>query len=641
MCGICGVAGEGARRDLVEAMNSSLAHRGPDGSGFYADDGVVLGHRRLSIIDLFTGDQPMSNEDGSIWAVYNGETYNFRELRHQLEEQGHHFRTVSDTEVLVHLYEQHGDGFLARLDGIFAFALWDSRRRRLLLGRDAFGVKPLHYQFDGRTLRFASEIKAILQDPAVPRQVDFQAMHYFLNLRYIPGERTLFDGIRRLLPGHYLVFERGAVSTHRYFELQPEHGPRRSEGEYVDGIRHYLREAVRKQLISDVPLGVYLSGGLDSSSIVAFMSELTGEPVKTFCLGFNEPTDELGDARIVADHFHTEHHEMALDPDPLQRYPEVIWHCEEPKENILQGYLLAQFARQHVKVVHGGLGGDELFAGYTNNQFIYPSQPFHRLVPPAVSRGVLQPLSRLAFRLQNATGTLRFDEYRRGLQMLLALGDPERYYLILRNTWDYDSGAFANLYGPAWHGKSPAPTHTELDAYFAPNGRGVLDQVLWAELHTKMVDDFLMNEDRTSMAHGLEVRVPFLDPDLVRFALGIPADLKIRGNETKYIFRKAMTGLLPEHALRKKKWGFSFNPYHQFQKDLRGVAQSILTRRRVEERGWFNYAYLQRIIDHPPHPRLRWHYFFLWLAVGMEIWARMFLDGDVRQPQVSLEAHRG
>ena len=644
MCGICGIAGPAADRNIVERMNASLAHRGPDGDTFYEDTGgpgagVVLGHRRLSIIDLVTGDQPMPNEDETVWAIFNGEIYNFPDLRRELEIQGHRFRSHSDTEVLVHLYEQHGEAFLPKLDGIFAFALWDTRRRRLLLARDYFGVKPLHYHFDGRTLRFGSEVKAILQDPAVCRNVDFQALHYFLNLRFIPGERTLFAGIRRLPPAHYLIYENGGMRLQRYFELQPESGPRRDEGYYVDGIRHHLRAAVRKQLISDVPLGVYLSGGLDSSSIVAFMSQLVDRPVKTFCLGFNEPTDELADARVIAEHFKTEHHETTLDADPLRRYPEVIWHAEEPKENILQGYLLAQFARQHVTVVHGGLGGDELFAGYDNNRYIYPTQPLHRLVPALVAQRIFQPLSRLAFAAQNATGMLHLDEYRRGLQMLLALGDPERYYLILRNTWDYDDGAAANLYGPAWRDRALAPTRSQFDTYFAANGRSVLDRVLWAEFHTKMVDDFLMNEDRTAMAHGLEVRVPFLDRDLVRFALGIPADLKIKGNQTKYIFRTAMTGVLPEHALRKKKWGFSFNPYYQFQKDLKPVAERVLTRRRVEQRGWFNYAYLRRILDHAPHPRLRWHYFILWLALGLEIWAQMFLDGDLRAPAFGIERY--
>ena len=639
MCGICGIAGPDAERVIVQRMCNSLAHRGPDGEGIYEDTGVVLGHRRLSIIDLVTGDQPMTNEDGTIWVVYNGEIYNFLDLRRDLEQRGHRFRSQSDTEVLVHGYEEYGLDFLARLDGIFAFGLWDSRHRRLLLVRDYFGVKPLYYHFDGQTLRFASEMKAILMDQALERRVDFQALHYFLNLRFIPGERTLFEGIRRLPPAHYLLFESGTMRLGRYFELPHATAPQRDEQYYVEGIRHYLREAVRKQLISDVPLGVYLSGGLDSSAIVACMSELGHTPVQTFALGFNEPTDELADAQIIATHFATDHHALALDADPLRYYPEVIWHAEEPKENILQGYLLAQFARQHVKVVLGGLGGDELFAGYLNNQYIAPSQPLHRLVPDVLMRRLCQPLSRLAFTAQQATGMLQLDEYRRGLQMLLALGDSARYYLILRNTWDYDRGAFANLYGPAWREQRFDLTHTQFDAYFTPDGHSMLEQVLWAEFHTKLVDDFLMNEDRTSMAHGLEVRVPFLDRDLVRFAFSIPWHLKIKRQQTKYIFRKAMAGLLPDHTLRKQKWGFSFNPYYQFQKDLKRVAERVLTRQRVEARGWFNYAYLRRILGHPPSPRLRWHYFLLWLVVGLEIWGQMFLEGDVRRPTLELEAY--
>ncbi|MCB9098306.1 MAG: asparagine synthase (glutamine-hydrolyzing) [Anaerolineales bacterium] len=639
MCGIAGIAGPKATLELAQAMVRSVAHRGPDGAGVHQDGQTFIGQTRLSIIDLVTGDQPMPNEDQTIWVVFNGEIYNFPDLRRDLEAKGHNFRSTSDTEVLLHGYEEYGLDLLPKLDGIFAFAIWDAARQRLLLVRDYFGVKPLHYHFDGQTLRFGSEIKAILQDNSVPRQINFQGLHYFLNLRYIPGEQTLLAGIKRLPAAHYMLFENGRVHIDRYYTLKVEKHSQQDEAYFIEGIRHYLSQAVRKQLISDVPLGVYLSGGLDSSAIVAFMSELIDEPVKTFSLGFNEPTDELDDAQVVATHFSTCHQSLTLAADPLQRYPEVIWHAEEPKENILQGYLLAQFARQHVKVVHGGLGGDELFAGYAINRFVYPTQTLHHFVPNKVAKSALQPLSRLAFVMQNKSGLLQLDEYRRGAQMLLSLGDPEQYYLILRNTWDYDQGAFANLYGPALNGQQLDLTHTQFDAYFKPNGRGVLDQVLWAEFHTKMVDDFLMNEDRTSMAHGLEVRVPFLDRDLVRFALGIPVELKIKNNQTKYIFRKAMAGILPEHAVQKKKWGFTFNPYYQFQKDLKTVAERVLTRRRVEARGWFNYDYLRRILDHPPHPRLRWHYFMLWLGLGLEIWAQMFLESAGEAPLFDLEAY--
>jgi len=644
MCAIAGIAGSGACREIAEKMVLSLAHRGPDGSGIEQtghkgqNGQVFLCHARLSIIDLVTGEQPMTCEDQSVWVVFNGEIYNFRELRAELEALGFRFRTTSDTEVLIHGYRAWGTDLFAKLDGMFAFALWDSPKKRLILVRDLFGIKPLHYLFDGKTLRFASEIKAILQDPSVLRDVDFQALHWFLNLRYIPGERTLFKDVRRLLPGHFLVFSEGNIRIEQFAKLCAKEEPRKKEDYYIEGIRHHLSEAVRKQMVSDVPIGVYLSGGLDSSAITAMMSRFTDEPIRTFSLGFSEPTDELSDARIVADYFQTDHHETTLDPEPLKRYPEVIWAAEEPKENILQGFLLARFVRRHVKVVHGGLGGDELFAGYLNNKFIYPTNHIQPLVPKLLRKMLLEPAGNLLFRMQNASGRLRWDEYRRGLQMLLAMGDPCRYYLILRNVWDYDKGASGNIYGPAWEGFSPVQTSCEFNKYFE-GSKSPLDKALWAELHTKLVDDFLMNEDRTSMASGLEVRVPFLDRDLVEFSMSIPVDLKIKRNETKYIFRKAMEGLLPDHALRKKKWGFSFNPYYQFQKDLKTVAERILTRERVNERGWFNYDYLKKIMNHPPHPRLRWHYFYLWLALGFEIWARMFLEGDAAKPDFNLEAY--
>ena len=640
MCGIAGVVGPGASGALVERMTAALAHRGPDGQAHHVDGEVCLGHRRLAVIDLVTGDQPMSNEDGTLWVVFNGEIYNHLDLRRELEADGHAFRTRSDTEVLVHGYESWGADLFARLNGIFAFALWDGRARRLILARDFCGVKPLHYYFSQGRLRFASEVKALLQDPTVPRRVDFQALHYFMNLRYIPGVRTLFQDIVRLAPGHFLTFDpdRGSVHTTPYIRQEFGEEPRKSEAHYIEGLRHHLERAVARQLMSDVPLGVYLSGGLDSSSLVAYAGRHLSEPVKTFSLGFNEPTDELEDARVVADRFGTDHHEISLSPDPLAAYPETIWHVEEPKENILQGFLLARFARQRVKVALGGLGGDELFAGYLNNRFIHPSEPFHPLVPPALTRLLFQPLRRLAFRLQNALGRPSWDEYRRGAQMLLSVGDPAMYYLILRNTWDDDPGAFRNLYGSAWKGQNIQPVRDYFDPFFTSR-RGMLRQALITEFKTKMIEDFLMNEDRTSMAHGLEVRVPFLDRDLVRFAFSIPTDLLVKGNQTKYIFFKAMEGVLPPRTLAKKKWGFSFNPYYQFQKDLKTAAERVLTRSRVEDRGWFNYAYLRRIMDHRPHPRLRWHYFFLWLALGLEIWATMFLDNAPASPDLTLESY--
>ncbi|MBE0582954.1 MAG: asparagine synthase (glutamine-hydrolyzing) [Desulfofustis sp.] len=637
MCGIAGIAGPDASPSKVSAMVEMQAHRGPDASGLYDAGFAVIGQNRLSIIDLVTGDQPMCNEDGSVWLAFNGEIYNYREMRVELESAGHRFKSSSDTEVLVHGYEEWGKELFLKLDGIFAFSIVDVRRKRIMLVRDNFGIKPLHYHFDGKNLLFSSEIKGLLATGMVAREVDPQGLHLFMNLRYIPGQTTLFRNVHRLTPGHWLLFEDGRLSIGCYYETRYEPDYRRPESWFVEGIRERLRSAVLKQMISDVPIGVYLSGGLDSSSIVAFMSEAAEEPVRTYSLGFGEPTDELIDARVVAEHFRTNHYQRILDLKPLRDYPSVIWHVEEPKENILQSFLLARFARQHVKVCHGGLGGDELFAGYTIHRFVYPFQRLHALVPTSFTRALLAKVSRLAFILENGVGRLSWDEYRRGFQMLMSIGDPRRFYLILRNVWDHDPGQHANVYGTWMLDQAREPVEKCFKPYFV--GRGAIDDVLWGEFHTKMMDDFLLNEDRTSMAHGLEVRVPFLDRELVRFAWTIPGRMKMQGNETKHLFRKAMAGLLPEHTLVKKKWGFTFDPYYQFQKDLRSTASRILTQKRVNDRGWFNYSYLDRIMKHPPHRKLRWHYFFLWLATGLEIWARMYLDGDNAQPLLDLESH--
>ncbi len=637
MCGITGFSGP-ANPELLQAMTDSLVHRGPDAAGYHVSDGANLGNRRLRIIDLAGGDQPIANEDESVWIVYNGELYNDPELRQMLEAKGHVYRTRADTETLLHLYEEYGPIFPQYLNGIFTFALWDSRQRRLVLGRDYFGIKPLHYTVVDGELVFGSEVKAILRYPGAPRALNPQALHLFLNLRYIPGTETLFAGIQRLPAGHVLVWQDGAAQVIHYWNPVYEVDHQHDEAYFVEGIRHHLREAVRRQLVSDVPLGVYLSGGMDSSSVVAYASQLLNEPVDTFSLGFNEPTDELDDAAMVADHFGTNHHALSVQPEPLQMFPEVIWHAEEPKENILQGYLLARHARRHVTVALSGLGGDELFAGYQIHRFTTIGQRLHRLVPGAAQRGLLAPLSRALFAAQNRSGMLGLDLYRRGLQLGLASGDQARFYLILRNAWDADRGQWANIYGPRLRDEVLTTTQAMFAPYF--NGRGTyLEQALNAEFHTKMVEDFLNNEDRVSMGNSLEVRVPFLDRDLVQFAFSIPGHLKYRRGEGKYIFKQAMRGILPEPTLGKAKWGFTFSSYHQFKKDLRATAARILTRERVAEQGLFNYDYLRRIIEHPPNPRMYWHYFFLWNVLGFTIWHQMFLEGDVTAPVFALEAY--
>lgn len=638
MCGITGFSGP-PNPELLRTMTDMLIHRGPDADGYFTNDGANLGNRRLRIIDLSGGDQPIANEDETIWVIYNGEIYNYADLHRQLLNRGHTFRTQTDTELLVHLYEEYGPCFAEHLNGIYAFAIWDTCQQEILLGRDPFGVKPLHYTVVDGQLVFGSEIKAMLCYPGMPRSLNRQALHWFLNLRYVPPELTLFENIHRLPTGHVLRWRQGKYQLERFWNVKYTVDSVHDESYFVDGLRHHLRQAVGRQLVSDVPIGFYLSGGLDSTSIVALAADLSDHQLKTFSLGFDEPTDELNDAALIAKRFKTEHHSLTLQPEPLQMYPEVIWHAEEPKENILQGFLLARHARQHVTVALSGLGGDELFAGYQIQRYIRYGQMLHSLVPNGLQRKLFAPLRQRIYRLQQATGRLDWDHWRRAIQLLLTSGDAAAYYSMLRNAWDGDQDHWKTVYGPRMLEKHLEPVRERFTEYFLNHEKTYLEQALDAEFETKMVEDFLNNEDRVSMGNSLEVRVPFLDRDLVEFSFSIPGHRKWRHGEGKSIFRQAMRGIVPDATLKKRKWGFTFNSYHQFGKDLRQTAERILTRDRVEQQGLFNYDYLQTILQHPPSSRMYWHYFFLWNVVGLAIWEQMFLEGKFGSPDFDLEAY--
>lgn len=632
MCGICGVFDKDANSlPVVEKMLDLLEHRGPDDATSFIFEDYCFGHRRLSIVDLETGRQPIFNEDGTIGVIFNGEIYNHLELRAELIGIGHVFRTESDTEVLVHAYESYGTDFFQRLNGIFAFALLDQRKRELFLVRDHFGIKPLHYFFEEGRLIFASEQKAILVHPAVPRQLNLSSLHSHLNLRYTQRKETLFKGIHRLSPAHYLHFNGTTIQEKRYWSLDPHPDPRMKETDAMVRLNELLKKAVERQLMSDVPLGVYLSGGMDSSAIVQKMSELGVNPIRTFTLGFNEPTDEFPDAEQIANYFKTNHSTLSLSLNPMQQYPRVIWHAEEPKINLLQGFNMSAFVRPHVKVVLGGLGGDELFAGYDIHRFIHPFNNVHRYVPKAL-RKMLQWKADTIYKLQARPGFIRFDEYRRAVQLLMAIADVERFYLISRNTWDFDTGAYKKIYHPDIQAKmrtNVRQTRDDFDEYFNSYASSkALDQVLYSEFHTKMVNDYLLVEDRMSMANSVEERVPFLDLDLVKFGFSIPVHLKIKNQQTKYLFRKAMQPYLPQRIIKKKKWGFTINPYLQFQKDLKDTAIRVLSPQRLESMGIFNLEYLQDILNHPAHPKLRWHYNYLWVVTGYAILHKMFIETD-------------
>lgn len=632
MCGIVGIYENGVdHKKLMERMLQIIAHRGPDGATQVKHKDFTLGHRRLAIIDLSTGDQPIYNEDRSLCIVFNGEIYNFRELKKELLQKGHKFYTNTDTEVIIHGFEEYGTNFFCRLNGIFAFALLDIKNDTLFLVRDHFGIKPLHYYSNGKILVFGSEQKSILLHPQVPRKLNKQALHLHLNLRYTQGDQTLFQDIKRLPPAHYLKFSKGEMEIKRFWELKTNKvNPNISEGEAIEGMHFHLKQAVERQLISDVPIGVYLSGGLDSSAIVQKMHELGVKDINTFTLGFNEPTDEFPDAERIAKHFNTNHHTLSLQMNPLEKFPEVLWHAEEPKINLLQGFNMSKFVSSHVKVVLGGLGGDELFAGYDIHKFTNPFNCLHANMPQWMQK-VAQFKSKIIFKLQNASKKLSIDEYRRGAQMLLALGDIEKFYLIVRNTWDYDAPAYKNIYSSQYLNQVQElhKVNHYFDQLFSKvSSMKALEQVLFVEIQSKMVNDYLLVDDRMSMSNSVEERVPFLDLDLVNFANTIPLHLKIKNKQTKYLFRKAMENHLPPKIITKKKWGFTVNPYLQFKKDLKDVAQKILTEEFVEEQGIFNYQYIEQILKHKPHPKLRWHYNYLWVVMGIAIWQKMFIDSN-------------
>jgi asparagine synthase (glutamine-hydrolysing) len=656
MCGICGVLArqESVLGQRLRRMNDAQQHRGPDGEGYYIDrthplllhdqapspDEVGLcglAHRRLAILDPMRGQQPMVTPDRRFAILLNGEIYNFESLRKTL---AYPFRTDCDTEVVLALCAQepeHPERWLSRLEGIFALAVWDRQEKRLLLARDPYGVKPLHVTHDpSGNLLFSSEIKSLLTG-GVPARLNRAALHVFLNVRYVPGRETLFEGVMRFPPGHYAWMNaHEPVRPIAYYELPGVSGQGLDREAVCRQIRQVYDRAVRDQLLSDVPVGISLSGGLDSSmNVVAADYALRQTPglragdrrLRTFTLGFNEPTDELDDAAIVAQQFQTLHTSQCLSLDPLGQMRDVIRAVEEPKVNMLQGYALAALAGKDVKVLLSGLGGDELFAGYDIHRFCNTLGRLHAITPLGLQRTILGPLGTGWWWLQERSGALRWEHYRIGGQIALSVGDRAQFYARLRNAWDYDKRMYARLYEQAGDFLDVPATGSYFQPYFSGSG-DYLDQVLRAEFQTKMVNDFLVNEDRVCSAHGVEGRVPFLDKQLVELAMSIPSPLKMQGAGTKALWRDSIGNTLPETILQKKKQGFTFSSYHQWEKDLRSVVQhELLDSGWCEDAGLFRRGFVEEIVAYPAHPNLRWHYFMLWMMVGVKAWMEIF---DVR-----------
>jgi asparagine synthase (glutamine-hydrolysing) len=605
---VCGIAGrlnfevdEPVSGEIVRAMCATLRHRGPDDEGVYVDGPLGIGMRRLSIIDVAGGRQPIRNEDGSIWVVYNGEIYNFQELRSFLERQGHSFYTATDSEVLVHLYEEFGEDFLTPLAGMFALALWDRRQKKLLLARDRLGIKPLYYSVTSGRLRFASEIKALLAD-GVDRNIDLQALHDYLSLNYIPGERSIFQSVRKLPPGHILVCADGTVRIRRYWSLDyaaTDEPTDRTEESYREELRSLLKTVVRQHLIADVPLGVLLSGGLDSGSLVALASEVSSRPMRTFSIGFEDPSyDELAGARAVARRFGTEHHERVVRPDAVRLLPSLVRFFDEPfaDSSALALYSVCQLARGHVTVALSGEGGDEIFAGY-ETYAAYRAAELYKRLPGAVTNWLVPALVR---RMPVSHRRVSLD-YRAKRFIDGALLPPIEGHFHWKLIFSED--AKEALYAGGKNGfESPLALYRQ--AYDKCEAAEPLAKLQHVDMAIYLPDDILVKADRMSMANSLELRVPFLDHRVVQFAAALPASLKLRAFTKKYILKRMMASRLPVSSVHGRKRGFNVPIPLWLHGELRDLVHDMLGADRIRRDGFFDPEVVAKMVgDHEARRR--------------------------------------
>ncbi len=628
MCGICGKLhfdpARPADGGLIRRMNAVLRHRGPDDDGVWCDGAIGLGHRRLAILDLSrSGHQPMGNEDGSIWITFNGEIYNHLELRAGLEQRGHRYRGTSDTETILHLYEEHGPDCVQQFRGMFAFALWDGRRRRLLLARDRFGQKPLLYAVTAQGLTFASESKALLQDRLVPREVDEIALHHYLTYGYVPGPWTAFRAIRKLPPASTLVWEGGRIRLRRYWSLR--YLPKLEIGEEEAGERlmSLLREATRMRLRSDVPLGAFLSGGIDSSAVTALMAESGAQPVKTFSIGFDEPSfDETRYARQVAERYATDHHEFVVTPNALTALPELVWAYGEPyaDSSALPTWYLARETRRHVTVALNGDGGDEALAGYDRYLATRLAARYH-LLPRWLREGII---ARLARRLPESTR--RKDFSGRLKRFVLALdGAPERRYA--RWVSLFDNCEKESLYTSEFRALVARVDSLDLldEAYAGAESPDFVERTQCVDVQSYLPDDLLVKVDVATMSHSLEGRSPFLDHVLADFVARLPINHKLRGRTTKYLLRRAMRERLPRGILRRDKQGFGVPVGRWFRHQLRPVAKDLLLDPGALSRGLLEGRAVEALLEQHSSGRAD-HGQRIWQLICLELWFRSYLD---------------
>jgi asparagine synthase (glutamine-hydrolysing) len=622
MCGIAGFADVSdtprsldADRLRVKAMCDVMRHRGPDDDGVHVAAGVALGMRRLSIIDLSTGHQPIHNERRDVWVVFNGEIYNYRELRTELEAHGHRFYTSSDTETIVHGYEQWGEAVFARLRGMFGIALWDARQRTLLVARDRAGIKPLYYAEAGGRIFFGSEAKCLLASGEVARDIDPAALDHYLAYLYTPVDRAIFRGMRKLPPGHYLKLHEGTLSLHRYWQLPVAGTFRGSERDALAGLEHVVDGAVRSHMVSDVPLGAFLSGGIDSSVVVALMAR-AGGPVKTFSIGFDETTfNELPHAKRVAEHLGTEHHEQIVRPNAVEILDRLIWHFDEPFGDVsaIPTWYVSEMARQHVTVVLSGDGGDEQFGGY-DRYFPHPRVTSFDRMAGGVGRIAAAAAWRAlphGARGKNFLRRVARDERGRYLDAVTFYHADERQSLLSDDVrralggWDAEA-----VFGRPFERLGDLPLPAQLMAF---------------DFETYLPEDCLTKVDRMSMAHSIESRVPLLDHLVVEFAAALPVDMKLRGTTGKYLLKQLAYSLVPREILDRPKQGFGVPIGHWFRGELRDVFGDILGSSTARQRGYFNRRFVDRVLQEHLTGK-RDHALRLWQLVVFELWHRQYVD---------------
>lgn len=616
MCGIAGFVDasytDEAASAVINEMCRVIRHRGPDEQGIWVGNGVALGMRRLAIIDRSLGHQPIFNEDESVLTVFNGEIYNYRELQQELQHRGHRLRTNSDTEVIVHAYEEYGDDCVKHLHGMFSFAIWDKKRRRLLAARDRFGKKPLNYYWDGQRFIFGSEIKCLLE-AGIRREVNPIALDEYLTYRYVPTPHTIFKKVQKLPAAHLLTFENGLLEIKRYWELPFTPTSQDDEPTAIERIGGLLRDAVQMRLMSEVPLGAFLSGGIDSSVVVGLMSQVLSSPVKTFSIGFaEEDYSELPYARQVAKHFGTEHHEFLVQPDLISILPDLIWAYDEPFADVsmLPTYYVSKLAREHVTVALTGDGGDEIFGGYSTyrNEYLISRMPLF-------ARFILRYGSSLMPNGMRGKNRFRF-----------LLGEPASRCVQMATT--FRNYARELIYSDDYysHLRSHDPLERQLSEYRAAACLDITAQMQRVDTRVYLADDILVKVDKASMVNSLETRAPLLDHVLAEYVSSLPSTLRMRGGRLKYLLKKVAANLLPTEILERPKMGFGVPLEHWFRGDLTGYAYDMLTSSQAIQRGIFQPVFIQKLLkEHRSTKEVNFPD-AIWALLCLEHWFRIYMD---------------